>query len=127
MLVHNLGIFQKKLSKNHSGLPVHIFSFSITPDHDVPARLKEYSEMHKIDLSNWAFLTGQREEIYRVGKEVFQDDRSVGAKNKDDVFIHSDNVYLVDFHRRIRGIYSTSSAKDMRDLMSDIIKLNSGA
>ncbi len=43
--------------------PVHLVSISFDPAHDTPARLKEYAKHFEVDLGNWSFLTGTKEEV----------------------------------------------------------------
>jgi protein SCO1/2 len=102
---------------------VRFYSFSVTPEQDTPQVLKDYGKERGFDLSNWMLLTGERDAIFRVGREIFKADRSVGAQKTPDSFIHSDNLYLLDQKLRIRGIYSSGSSKQVEYLAQDIRRL----
>ena len=102
---------------------VQIYSFSVKPADDSPAVLRAYAKTRGIDLAHWTLLTGNREEIYRIGKGVFKADGSVGAQKSETSFIHNRNVYLVDRQRRIRGIYDTENVQAMDLVTADVARL----
>jgi protein SCO1/2 len=102
---------------------VQIYSFSVKPADDSPAVLRAYAKTRGIDLTHWTLLTGNREEIYRIGKGVFKADGSVGAQKSETSFIHNRNVYLVDRQRRIRGIYDTENTQAMDLIALDVARL----
>jgi protein SCO1/2 len=101
-------------------LRLHIYSISVDPKTDQPAKLSAYANRHHLNLSNWSLLTGDRQDIYRIGREVFHADGSQTSAN----FIHTTNLYLLDTKHRIRGIYDSKSAKDMALLTKDLKKLS---
>jgi protein SCO1/2 len=113
--------FQKSLGSARRD--VAILSFSVKPETDPPARLKAYASSYRIDGREWRLLTGKREEIYRIGKEVFKADGSVGEQKSESSFIHTTYAYLVDGQRRIRGIYDTSDRAAMGLLKRDVLAL----
>jgi protein SCO1/2 len=47
--------------------PVRIVSISIDPEHDTPARLKEYAARHRAG-ADWHLLTGDRQTILQVAR-----------------------------------------------------------
>lgn len=102
---------------------VQLLSFSVMPEQDTPARLKAYSKTYGIDGGRWKLLTGDKSDIYRVGKEMFKADGAVGAQKSANSFIHTQNIYLVDQNLFIRGIYNTADAKDMANLAADLRRL----
>jgi len=44
---------------------IQLISISVDPTHDIPARLKQFSQMFDAE-SGWKFLTGQKQEIDRL-------------------------------------------------------------
>ena len=58
----NLKHVQKILREqiNHE---IYIYSLTIKPEQDSPAKLKEYAKMHGINNKYWTFLTGKPEEV----------------------------------------------------------------
>jgi len=57
----NLVAFQKLLG-DRCGRDVFMYSFSLAPEHDTPARLKHYQEMHGAG-PGWTFLTGSPRDL----------------------------------------------------------------
>lgn len=102
---------------------VWLYSISVTPEQDTPRLLKDYARVRGLDLRNWSLVTGEYEQVNRLGKEDFQADRSVGGKTRTDSFTHSTSVYIVDQKLRIRGIYDTASPMQMKQLRQDIAQL----
>jgi protein SCO1/2 len=120
-MMRSLRGFEEKLGPAGEGL--RTFSFSVQPEADSPKRLRGYARDHGIDLKRWSLVTGDRAEIYRLGKEVFKADASVGAQKSETSFLHSTNVYLVDKELRIRGIYDTSDRAALGHLGEDLARL----
>ena len=48
-----------------------IASFTIDPEHDTPTTLKKYAEGYVDKTASWNFLTGPKEDIYRLANEGF--------------------------------------------------------
>ena len=42
---------------------IFIYSLTVQPEVDTPAKLREYSEMHRIQDSRWLFLTGKPDDL----------------------------------------------------------------
>ena len=59
---------QERLS-NHVGHDMYMYSISITPEHDTPEVLKEYSEKFNVG-PGWKFLTGTTEDITLIRKKL---------------------------------------------------------
>jgi cytochrome oxidase Cu insertion factor (SCO1/SenC/PrrC family) len=74
-----------------------------------------------LNPKTWRLVTGAKDVIYRVGREVFKADGT--AADSPASFTHTRNVYLVDQAGRVRGIYDTGSATAMADLAKDIERL----
>ena len=123
VMMESLHRFQSETKKRGLASKIRFFSFSITPDQDTPATLKAYAQEHGLGLSNWSLLTGQRSQIYELGRNVFKADRSVGPQKSQQNFTHSNYVYLVDSQRKLRGIYQSTDPKQMKLLASDISTL----
>jgi len=106
-----------------------ILSFTVDPANDTVARMAEYAKMHKADNSQWHFLTGKQEDLYRVARRSFFVLKRAEAQNQGDVgsdFIHTNNFVLVDQQQRIRGYYDGTSEKEVDQLMHDIEHLLKG-
>lgn len=101
-----------------------ILSHTIDPEHDTVAYLKNYSMNIGVpDNKTWHFVTGDKDEIYKIGSEagymvpVGEDSDAPGG------FIHSGAFLLIDKDRRVRGIYDGTKALQVDELMADIPKL----
>ncbi len=53
----------QKIVKQEFTKPIFIYSMTIKPEEDSPAKLKEYAKMHGIKDPNWQFLTGDPHEV----------------------------------------------------------------
>jgi len=103
-----------------------ILSFTVDPENDTVARMKEYAGMHGADDRQWHFLTGKQEDLYRAARRSFFVLKPAEAQNQGDVgsdFIHTNNFVLIDRQQRIRGYYDGTSEKEVNTLMKDIDRL----
>lgn len=101
---------------------VAILSFTVDPDYDKSAILREYAEAHDAEKGQWHFLTGKKEDLYRVARRSFFVLKPAEARNLGDAgsdFIHTNNFVLVDQNLRIRGkgFYDGTSTEDVDLLM----------
>ena len=99
-----------------------IISISVDPENDTPEKLKSYASSMNIDLSNWEFLTGGKQEIYDLVKSGFS--LSVGQDSlaPGGVF-HSSNITIIDDQGYLRtGLDKKKNTKFVYDgtLYSDI-------
>jgi protein SCO1/2 len=84
---------------------VQIFSISIDPEFDTPEVLEAYADRHRALKDKWFFLSGPKEETYRLARCGFILP-TIDGKGEPEDFIHSDKFVLVDDSGRIRGYYS---------------------
>lgn len=113
----------KRLSENTADLQDHILflSFSIDPDRDTPARLREYIKSYSIKADNWQFFTGEEEATHLLAKEFFN-----GAERNDEIdggFGHTSYFAIVDTEGLVRGIYDGTNADQVDQLEADLRKL----
>ena len=99
-----------------------ILSHTVYPEHDSVAVLHAFAEQNNINSTKWHLLTGSKQDIYTISQKgyfaiSYQPDLS------SDGFIHTENVVLVDKHRRLRGIYNGTNAHEMNRLIEDIYLL----
>lgn len=97
----------------------HLVSFTVNPEQDSVEVLKDYAENVRAMDSVWDFLTGPKEEIYKLGYEGFmvnamEDDAAPGG------FLHSQWLVLVDKKGRIRGYFDGTSTTETNNLMDAI-------
>ena len=79
-------------------------SHTVNPKYDTPEILKQYATKMRIDESNFNFVTGDKEEIYKMASSYFvnasEDELAPGG------FLHSEYLVLVDKEGRVRSGYS---------------------
>jgi protein SCO1 len=51
---------------------LRLVSISVDPDRDTPAVLLQYAERFNADPDRWFFLTGDKQDIYRLAREGFR-------------------------------------------------------
>ena len=96
---------------------VKLVSYTVDPMQDSVAVLGRYAEQYGAIAGKWFFLTGDKTELYRLATEEFRLDKPSGA---GPGIVHSQNLYLVDRDRRVRGIYDGTKPKDVERLMTEI-------
>ena len=98
-----------------------LLSHSVTPENDSVSRLKLYARNFGIISHKWFLVTGDREKIYKIARESYYADEDMGnTKRGPNDFLHTENVLLIDKHKRIRGVYKGTSVKEINDLIADI-------
>jgi protein SCO1 len=100
-------------------LGIQIVSHTVQPEYDSPEILKEYAALHKANLNQWTFLTGDKSEIYSLARKSYFAVTTKGDGGIRD-FIHTENFVLVDKKKRIRGFYDGTSTDDVNRLIKDI-------
>jgi protein SCO1/2 len=102
---------------------VVILSYTVTPWIDNPARLKKYKADKGIKKSNWYFLTGNKAAIYKLARQSYFAEESLGFTKDSTKFLHTEHFLLVDASQRIRGIYNGTLQLEAEQLIKDIREL----
>lgn len=119
-LTNNISLVQEAFKGDDAVL---ILSHSVTPETDSVSRLQQYAKQYQINQQQWYLLTGTRSEIYTLARKSYFADEDLGEAQADNDFLHTENVLLIDKKRRIRGVYKGTSETDIRNLISDIKRL----
>ena len=98
---------------------VVILSFTVDPLNDTPSRLKAYAQKHQAVAGKWYFITGDKEQIYRLAKESYFLN-ALETPDATEAFLHSEKFLLVDKQGRIRGIYDGTDHFEVKRLIEDI-------
>ena len=97
----NMRYIQHELSKYPN---IKFLSHTVNPNYDTPEILKQYATKMRIDESNFNFVTGDKEEIYKMAASYFvnasEDELAPGG------FLHSEYLVIVDKEGRVRSGYS---------------------
>lgn len=113
----NMALLQEEYMSDDE---VFLLSHSVTPERDSVSVLKDFADFKDIKSPKWNLVTGDREEIYRLGRKDYFVEEDLGLKKESTDFLHTENFVLVDKQRHIRGIYNGLNANDISQLIADI-------
>lgn len=99
---------------------VLLLSHSVTPESDSVAVLKKYGKNKGVQYPKWRLLTGNKDEIYDLGRRYYFVEEDLGLKKDSDDFLHTENFILIDKHRHIRGTYNGLDPNSIAILSKDI-------
>ena len=83
---------------------VRLVSFTVDPDHDTPAVLKEYAQRYQADEQRWHFLTGTTTQMYQVAREMRL---VVIPPTQSEGLLHDEHFMLIDGDGNVRGVYDS--------------------
>ena len=110
-MTYNMRYLQKELSIYPN---IKFLSHTVNPEYDTPEKLKEYIVSMRVDESNWNFVTGNRDSIYKIAQSYFL------SANVDELapggFLHSEQFVLVDKEGRVRSGYSNFICNECGDV-----------
>ena len=101
----NLGALRKRLEELPGGADVQLVSITVDPDYDTPEVLAAYADQAGADSEHWRFLTGSRENIWKLCKTGFKLAVADAPPEANTLVLHSDRFILVDRQGRIRGFF----------------------
>ncbi len=116
-MTDNLKIVQEEFLDDDNVL---LLSHSVTPDIDSVSVLKAYAQKRKIVSDRWLLLTGDRDQIYNLGRQSYFVEEDLGEEKSNDDFLHTENFILVDKNKHIRGIYNGLNKTSVQQLIADI-------
>jgi protein SCO1 len=88
---------------------VRFVTFTVDPKNDGPKELSLYAEHFQADPQRWLFLTGKKDDIYRLLREGFH----VAVEETGGEIMHSPKLVVVDRRGHIRGYFD--GVRDPRD------------
>lgn len=97
-----------------------LLSHSVTPSIDSVAVLHEYAEKHNVIANKWHLVTGDRNEIYELGRNQYFVENDLGIPKNINDFLHTENFLLIDKEKHIRGIYNGLNRASIAQLITDI-------
>jgi protein SCO1/2 len=95
---------------------LRLVSISVDPERDTPEELARYAERFHADPERWLFLTGERDEIYRLAQQGFRVSAAPaldGGKPTGEI-LHSSRFVLMDGEGGIRGYYDSNDPEALR-------------
>jgi protein SCO1/2 len=129
-MTRNMSYLQDKLSVFPN---IRFLSHTVDPVNDTPEKLRSYVSLMQqkninIDLSNWDFVTGDKDRLYQSAANYFVN-ASVDSLAPGG-FLHSEYFILIDKQGRVRsgidkngnavGAYDGTNEVQMKDLINDI-------
>ena len=99
---------------------VLFLSHSVTPTIDSVPKLKEYALDNGIMDKKWHLVTGNKKEIYDLGRKFYFVEEDLGEPKGIDVFLHTENFVLIDRNKHIRGIYNSLNRASLAQLIVDV-------
>jgi len=104
--------------KNSNDSIVQFISISIDPDNDSVPKLRKFADRYTNNHDSWWFVTGVKKDIYDFAiQELKANVADVGA---DTAFPHTENFFLLDRDRVVRGWYNGFDTLKQAKLVRDI-------
>lgn len=116
-MTNNMAVLQDTFLTDES---VVFLSHSVMPSVDSVETLKTYAEDKGVISGKWHLLTGDKSEIYNLGRNVYFVEEDLGVDKSEDDFLHTENFVLVDKNKHIRGIYNGLNKTSIQQLIADI-------
>ena len=85
--------------------------------------LREYARWAQADPDQWWFLTGSRQEIWKLAQEGFKLPVTDRDPTSQSPILHSQKFVLVDRHGRIHGYYDALEPDGPEALLRDMSAL----
>jgi len=99
---------------------VLFLSHSVTPTKDSVPVLKNYAEKNGVLDGKWHLVTGDKSEIYNLGRNHYFVENDLGEPKDINDFLHTENFLLIDKKSHIRGIYNGLNRASMQQLIVDV-------
>jgi len=97
---------------------VQFLTISIDPAFDSVPEIRAYANKLNINHDTWWFATGDKKQIYDFALNELK--ASIADTNVDTAFIHTENFFLLDSNRVVRGWYNGFDTIKQAQLAMDI-------
>jgi protein SCO1/2 len=115
-LAKSMKRLQDSFKKNDS--IVQFISVSIDPEHDSVHHLRKFADRYNVNHDTWWLVTGNKKEIYDFSLQEMR--ANIADPGVDTAFIHTENFFLLDSNRIVRGFYNGFDTAAMTKLVRDI-------
>ncbi len=115
-LARSMKRLQDSFVKNDS--IVQFISISVDPEHDSVPQLRKFADHFNANHDTWWFVTGNKKEIYDFAFNELK--ASVTDSEVDTAFLHTENFFLLDSNRIVRGWYNGFDTARQAQLVRDI-------
>ncbi|WP_179320437.1 SCO family protein [Winogradskyella helgolandensis] len=99
---------------------VLFLSHTVTPTQDSVPVLKNYADKYGAIDHKWHLVTGDRIDIYELGRDQYFVENDLREPKTIDDFLHTENFLLIDKNKHIRGIYNGLNRASMQQLIIDV-------
>ena len=106
---------------------VRFVSITVDPARDTPEVLAEYAAFYGAGTERWLFLTGERDDIYRLSQEGFHLAVYDTFGSEIEPITHSTRFVLVDQKGQIRNYYDGTTRDSHTLIEGDVRTLLAGA
>lgn len=100
-----------QLARDLPDQDVTFVSFTVDPENDTPEKLKEYSERIGADADRWVFLTGELDQIRKLGQQWLK-----MPVSKE----HNDKLVVVGRDGRVKGFFASRDALQVKRLKKNL-------
>jgi protein SCO1/2 len=97
-----------------------LLSHSVMPTTDSIPILKEYAKNNNVIDNKWHLVTGDKKDIYDLGRNHYFVENDLGEVKDINDFLHTENFLLIDKNKHIRGIYNGLNRASIAQLIIDI-------
>ena len=115
-LARSMKRLQDSFLKNDS--IVQFISISIDPEHDSVPQLRKFADRYNANHDTWWFVTGDKKEIYDFALHEMK--AGLADTEVDSAFIHTENFFLLDSSRIVRGWFNGFDTVKQAELVRDI-------
>ncbi|WP_339697283.1 SCO family protein [uncultured Marixanthomonas sp.] len=116
-MTDNMFKLQEKFKNDQDVL---LLSHSVMPTTDSVSVLQEYAKNHGVIDEKWHLVTGDKTEIYTLGRDSYFVENDLGEPKSIEDFLHTENFLLIDKSKHIRGIYNGLNRASIAQLITDI-------
>jgi protein SCO1 len=104
-----------RLQQELADLPdLRLVTFTVDPERDTQAALREYAKHFGADEERWLFLTGDKARIHELSEKGFKlavAEAQGSARTPGNEFEHSTRLILVDRQGRVRGYFDGTNPR----------------
>ena len=108
---------QESFKQNDTSF-VQFISVSVDPLHDSVQQLRKFADKFNVNPDNWWLVTGDRKQIYDFGLQEIK--ASIADAEVDTGFIHTQNFFVLDREKIVRGWYNGFDPEAQAKLVRDI-------
>ena len=115
-LTKSMKKLQDSFLKNDS--IVQFISISVDPEHDSVPQLRKFADRYNANHDSWWFVTGNKKDIYDFALNELK--AGLADTEVDSAFIHTENFFLLDSSRIVRGWFNGFDTLKQAELVRDI-------